>query len=366
MAPQEPASPTSAQTRWALVQQLFHEALARPETARTQWLDSVVGDDPEIRAQVEALLAADRSATSVLDRRPAEMLGNRAPQRETLAPDDIVGPFRVIRLLGRGGMGIVYLARDEARDADIAVKVLRPAVAAALAVSDTRERFLREIRVGSRVSHPSLVPVLESGESDGRLWFTMPYVDGPTLRERLNAERRLGVADAMRVGRQMSDALAHLHEQGIVHRDVKPENVLDASDGVARLADFGVARALDLADMDGALTVPGAAIGTPRYMSPEQARGEKVGTYTDVYALGGLMYEMLTGERPFRGAALRAVLTGRSTAPPPDVRTVRPEVPAAVAVAMQRALAPEPRDRLANAAEMRSAIDRWPHTPFHP
>jgi len=349
------AAPSAAQTRWALVQQLFHEALAQPEPARAAWL---AGLDATLRADVEAMLAADASATSVLDRRPAELLGNRPPVREQLAPDERVGPFRVVRLLGKGGMGVVYLAHDEGRDSDVAIKVLRPSVAAALAVADTRQRFLREIRVGSRVSHPNLVPVLESGESDGRLWFTMPFVDGPTLRERLHAERRLARADALRVGRQMADALAHLHAHGIVHRDVKPENVLVTADGAAHLADFGVARALDLADMDGALTVPGAAIGTPRYMSPEQARGERVGTYTDVYALGGLLYEMLTGERPYRGAALRAVLTGRDTGPAPDVRALRPDVPDAVAQAMQRALATEPPDRLPSAGALRDVIDR--------
>jgi serine/threonine-protein kinase len=347
----EPPSPA----RWRRVQQLFHAALERPDAERAAWLAGAEGD-AALRAEVAALLAADAEPATLLDRAPAALAGLDAPAPgPPAAPADgaTLGPYRVVRTLGQGGMGVVFLARDERTGDAVALKVLRPAVADALAQESARRRFLREVRVGERATHPALVPVLDSGESDGRLWLAMPYVDGETLRARLRREPRLPLAPAADVGRQLAEALAWLAERGVVHRDVKPDNVLLSADAGGalrvRLADFGVARALDLADADGRLTATGVLVGTVRYMSPEQIRGERVDAAADVFALGAVLYELLAGEPPFGGAERRALLRGAPDAAP-DVRRARADVPADVAALIQRALAPAAAARPSAAA----------------
>jgi eukaryotic-like serine/threonine-protein kinase len=278
-----------------------------------------------------------------------------------------VGPYGVERVVGRGGMGVVYLARREDTGAVVALKVLRAGVSEALAPTESRLRFLREIRFGERLRHPGLVPVIDSGEDDGRLWFAMPFVDGETLRERVKRDGRLALPVAASIGRQIAEALAWLAERGIVHRDVKPDNVLvaravegdggadagDAGTGVrAVLADLGVARAFDIADADGRLTSTGVLVGTVRYMSPEQIRGEPIDASTDVFSLGVVLYEALAGEPPYSGATQRILLRrvpGRP-ADTPDVLRLRPDVPAAMADALRRALSPDPGDRPTAAA----------------
>ena len=309
---------------WREVQRLFHAALLLPSAERGTWL------------------AASADPATPLDRPPA------APDPQAAA----IGPYRIVRTIGRGGMGVVHLATDERTGDAVAIKVLRPAVAEALVAAESRRRFLREIRVGLRLSHPGLVPVLDSGESDGRLWFTMPFIDGESLRERMKRDPRLPVGLAAAIGRQLAEALAWLASLGVVHRDVKPDNVLlaHASDGSvrARLADFGVAQALDAADVDGRLTAAGTLLGTVRYMSPEQLRGEQVDGAADVFSLAGVVHEMLAGEPPFRLSEQRALLRrapGSAPVPLPDVRRTRPEVPDAVAGALRQALAPDARDR---------------------
>ena len=342
-------------SHWRQVQRLFHAALELPSAERGVWL-AATEVDAATRAQIEAMLAADADPATLLDRAPAELLSAPAvAPAPTTAPDAQaapIGPYRLVRTIGRGGMGVVHLATDERTGDAVAIKVLRPAVADALVASESRRRFLREIRVGQRLAHPGLVPVLDSGESEGRLWFAMPFVDGESLRERLKREQRLPIGVAAAIGRQLAEALAWLASLGVVHRDVKPDNVLlgrEADGSVrARLADFGVARALDVADVDGRLTATGILLGTVRYMSPEQIRGEEVGAATDVYALAGVVHEMLAGEPPFRLSEQRALLRRTPGSPPtplPDVRRARPEVPDAVAELVRQGLAPEARDR---------------------
>ena len=215
------------------------------------------------------------------------------------------------RELGRGGMATVYLARDEKHDRPVALKLLHPDLGSTLGA----ERFLREIRLTARLDHPHILPVLDSGETLGRLWYTMPYVEGETLRDRLRREPQLPVDDALAVVREVADALEYAHRHGIIHRDIKPENILLA-DGHARVADFGVARALQAAGGE-SLTATGLAIGTPAYMSPEQATSDVVDQRSDVYALGCVLHEMLAGEPPFTGSTPQAVIAKRMVQPPP-------------------------------------------------
>jgi serine/threonine-protein kinase len=229
------------------------------------------------------------------------------------------------------------------------------------------ERFQREIRLAARLQHPHILTVHDSGEIPGEtgagpiLWFTMPFVEGESLRDRLRRERQLPLEDALRITREAAQALQYAHEHDVVHRDVKPENLLLTKDGHTLVADFGIARALSAGAADGgtltALTSTGMSVGTPAYMSPEQASAERtVDARTDVYALGCVLYEMLAGEPPYTGATAQQIIVKRFTDPVPSVRRVRPNVPVLIDEAIQKALAPIPADRFAGAAQFAAAV----------
>src|SRR5687768_1495434 len=280
--------------------------------------------------------------------------------RETLNTA-LAGRYALERELGHGGMATVYLAHDLKHDPPLALKVLHPQLAATLGP----DRFLREIKLAARLQHPHILTVLDSGETAGRLWFTMPYVEGESLRDRLRRERQLPVEDALRIAREAAQALTYAHEHGIVHRDIKPENLLLTRDGNTLLADFGIARALSGGQAgsgadgqeDARLTETGLAVGTPAYMSPEQAAGDKgLDARTDVYSLAAVLYEMLSGEPPYTGATAQQIIVKRFTDPVPSVRRVRPNVPETVDQAIQRALAPIPADRFASPAQFAQAL----------
>jgi len=201
--------------------------------------------------------------------------------------------YALERELGRGGMATVYLAHDLRHDRPVALKVLLPELAATLGP----DRFQREIRLAARLQHPHILTVHDSGEAAGQLWFTMPFVEGESLRDRLLRERQLSVDDALRIGTEAARALDYAHQHGVVHRDIKPENIMLTSDGSTLVADFGIARALG---GDDGLTQTGFSVGTPAYMSPEQAAGDKaLDARTDIYSLASVLYEMLAGEPPF-------------------------------------------------------------------
>jgi serine/threonine-protein kinase len=250
-------------------------------------------------------------------------------------------------------MATVYLARDLRHERLVALKVLRPELAAALGP----ERFLREILTAARLEHPHILSVHDSGETEGLLWYTMPYVQGESLRDRLRREVQLPVEEAIRLTREVAEALDYAHGEGIVHRDVKPENIL-LSGGHARVADFGLAKAVSIAGGE-QLTGSGFVVGTPAYMSPEQGAGEhELDGRTDLYSLGCVLYEMLAGEPPFTGPTAQAVIAKRMAGGPPRLRTVRTSVPEAVDLAVSRALAPVSADRFATAAEFVAALER--------
>jgi TolB-like protein len=259
--------------------------------------------------------------------------------------------YTLDRELGRGGMATVFLARDLRHDRLVAVKLLHPELAAVLGP----DRFLREIRLAGRLDHPAILSILDSGESDGRLWFAMPYVDGGSLRQRLQREVQLGIDEAVRIAREVSSAMEHAHRRGIVHRDIKPENIL-LSGGRVLLADFGIAKLLDAGDA-AKLTQTGLALGTPAYMSPEQAAGSsRLDGRTDIYALACVLYEMLAGQPPFTGPTTQSVMARHALEPMPLLRTVRTTVPAALEAAIIKAAAKVPADRFASAAEFAGAL----------
>ena len=264
--------------------------------------------------------------------------------------EGLSGSYTLKRELGRGGMATVFLAQDLKHDRPVALKVLHPE----LALSLGPERFQREIRFAARLQHPHILTVHDSGDAAGRLWFTMPYVEGESLRDRLRREHQLPVDVALRIAEETARALEYAHEHGVVHRDIKPENILLTRDGSTLVADFGIARGL--AGSDDKLTETGMAVGTVAYMSPEQASGEAVDARCDIYALGAVLYEMLAGEPPFTGPTAQAIMVKRLTQPVPGLRAARPSVPEGVDRAVHRALAPIAADRFATAAEFGRAL----------
>ncbi|MGH2628409.1 MAG: serine/threonine-protein kinase, partial [Anaerolineales bacterium] len=258
--------------------------------------------------------------------------------------------YRLVREAGQGGMATVYLAEDLKHERRVAVKVLRPELAAALGP----ERFLREIQIAAVLAHPHILPLHDSGEAAGFLFYVMPYVEGETLRERLVRQRQLPIGEAIRIVQEVADGLGYAHTLGVVHRDIKPENILFMG-GHAVVADFGVATAVGVAG-GARLTESRFSVGTPVYMSPEQAMGEdNVDGRSDTYSLGCMLYEMLTGEPPFGASSPQAVLAKKLSAPVPRLSILRETVSPALEEAVGRALARIPADRFGTAAEFASA-----------
>jgi len=261
--------------------------------------------------------------------------------------------YRLERELGHGGMATVYLAQDLKHDRAVALKVLKPELAHALGP----ERFLREIQVTAQLDHPHILPLLDSGDAGGFLYYVMPYVQGETLRTRLMRAKQLPLDDALQIAAEVADALNYAHGQGIVHRDIKPENLLLAGRHV-RVADFGIARAVTAAGGD-SLTATGVAIGTPAYMSPEQAGGSKdVDGRSDLYSLGCVLYEMLAGHPPFTGGTAHEILARHSMDAVPSLAAARPTVPEGLERAIATALAKVPADRFSTAAQFADALAR--------
>ena len=263
---------------------------------------------------------------------------------------DLADRYTLDRELGRGGMATVLLARDLQHDRQVALKVLHPELASTVG----GDRFKREIRVAARLQHPNILGILDSGETaGGQLWFTMPFVEGENAYERLQREHQFAPAEALRIAAAAASALDYAHQQGVVHRDIKPDNILLSGDEVL-VADFGVARAVS--EVQEKLTATGIVVGTPTYMSPEQASGDKsIDGRSDIFALGCVLYEMLAGEPPFKGPNPQATLMRRFMGPPRPLRpmvSVSPEIEAAI----MRALAKDPAQRYATAGELADAL----------
>ena len=264
-------------------------------------------------------------------------------------PDQILaGRYRLGELLGRGGMAEVRAARDERLDRDVAVKILRPELAADPLV---RQRFESEARTSARLSHPNVVNVFDAGSDDESVFMVMERLPGETLDDEL-AAGPMAVDRVVSVGAQVLDALAAAHAAGVIHRDIKPGNVLTCLDGVVKVADFGIATVLGAASV----TATGLIIGTPAYLAPERAEGQPASDRSDVYSVGAVLYTCLTGRRPFEADSAVALMTVMQTRDPTPIREVRPEVPAGVAEVVARAMAKDPSRRFASAADMRAAL----------
>jgi serine/threonine-protein kinase len=263
----------------------------------------------------------------------------------------LAGRYEITRELGAGGMATVYLARDIKHDRDVAIKVLHPDLGAALGA----ERFLSEIKTTAKLQHPHILPLLDSGDAGGLVYYVMPLATGETLRDRLTRERQLPIDDALRVAREVADALQYAHAAGVIHRDIKPENIL-LQGGHALVADFGIALAVQTAG-GARMTQTGLSLGTPQYMSPEQAMGERtIDARSDIYSLGAVTYEMLTGDPPFTGSSVQAIVAKVLTERPTPPTTVRDTVSPAVEAAVLTALAKLPADRFSSAAEYSAAL----------
>jgi eukaryotic-like serine/threonine-protein kinase len=258
--------------------------------------------------------------------------------------------YTIERELGRGGMATVYLARDLKHHRQVAVKVLRPELAAAIGP----DRFLREIEIAARLSHPNILPLYDSGEAGTSLFYVMPYIRGESLRARLDREKPMPIREAVAIASQVAAALDFAHGHGVIHRDVKPENIL-LHEGVAVVADFGIALAMHSVT-GGRLTEVGIMLGSPLYVSPEQALGEPIDARSDVYSLGCVLYEMLVGEAPHAGPNLQAVIGRRLSGPAPALRRLRSAVPAGIERAVMRALATIPSDRFASVAAFADSL----------
>ena len=259
--------------------------------------------------------------------------------------------YTIERELGAGGMATVYLAHDQKHDRRVALKVLRPELAAILG----GERFLAEIRTTANLQHPHVLPLHDSGEADGIVFYVMPYVEGESLRDRLTREKQLPVEEAVRIACEVADALDYAHRHGVIHRDIKPENIL-LHDEHVQVADFGIALAVSTAGGATRMTETGMSLGTPHYMAPEQAKGQPVDGRADQYSLGVVGYRMITGALPFGGDSIHTILYKHIFEEPPAVRSVRPDAPEALSAAIQRAMSKEPGQRFASMEEFATAV----------
>jgi tRNA A-37 threonylcarbamoyl transferase component Bud32/tetratricopeptide (TPR) repeat protein/TolB-like protein len=271
--------------------------------------------------------------------------------RLTDQPPELSERYTILGQIGAGGMGQVYLAHDIKHDRRVAIKVLKPELAELVGP----QRFLREIRIASSLTHPNIVPVFDSGEAGGRLYYVMPYLEGASLRQRLDRDTMLSVPHTVALASDVAEGLAFLHAHGLVHRDIKPENLLLQGNHLL-IADFGLARAVDVAAAD-AVTSEALVVGTPRYMSPEQASGgARIDCRSDIYSLGCVVYEMLAGEVPFTGATPQSVTAKKFAGQYQPLRTVRPTMPKAIDDTLARALAPLPADRFASVEEFSASL----------
>ena len=276
------------------------------------------------------------------------------PQEQRLAAA-LGDRYQLAGKAGQGGMATVYRALDLKHGRQVAIKVLRAELAAVLGA----ERFLREIEVSARLQHPHIVPLYDSGDASGILYYVMPFVEGESLRERLTRDGRIPFAEAVGLTREVASALSYAHQQGVIHRDIKPENIM-LSGGHAVVTDFGIARALSAAQQgpDGTMTGMGMAIGTPAYMSPEQATGSEVDGRSDEYSLACVFYEMVSGATPFAGPTVQAVLTRSLTAPRPRLSRMHGEIPADADAPVARALSADPAARFDSVTGFAQALEQ--------
>ncbi len=343
--------------RWRQIEAVLDQVLETPVEDRAEILDRACGEDAELRAEVESLLAADRDGTGLLESPAADYAATLLDVDRTVAEDELegreLGPYRVLRRLGGGGMGVVYEAEDTRLGRRVAIKLLPSEWSRH---PGSKERFLREARAASGIDHPNVCTIHDLGESDGgRLFLVMALARGETLQQRLENEP-LPVTEARDLAVQIARGLEPAHAAGIVHRDVKPANVMvaETDDGPeAKILDFGIAKIAG----EAGLTQTGGSLGTPYYMSPEQAAGQPVDARTDVWSLGVVLYEMLAGRRPFEGDNQLAVLRAITDSDLEPLDRLRPQVPESLGRTVEKALAKDPAERYQTVAELRADLE---------
>ncbi|MBK8250298.1 MAG: serine/threonine-protein kinase [Gemmatimonadetes bacterium] len=349
---------------WNQVQPLLDKAIDMPAGERTAWLMRLREESPTIADELQRLLAREGTldrrgfldTPTSLDSLVGRMVDGstatyqRAELERALAPG-----YELQAEVGRGGMATVFRARDTRHGRDVAIKVIRPDAASVLGA----ERFLAEIRLTANLTHPNILPLLDSGQAGGALFYVMPFIEGETLRARMRREGALPVEDVRRLLRSVLEALAHAHEKGLVHRDIKPDNVLLAG-RQAWVADFGIAKAIASSGTSvHAATSVGVALGSPGYMAPEQIEGSAaIDARTDLYAVGAMAWEMLAGRPVFTGESMQQLFMRHLTAVPESLQAVRPDVPTALADAVMRCLAKAPNDRWLTAAALLEELDQ--------
>ena len=336
--------------RWQQIKGIVAQALDSPVAERSAYVDRMCSADLELRREVESLLEAAEGTDSF----PVVRRAIAATAEQSMLESALGQHYEIVRQLGRGGMGAVYLARERSLERFVAIKVLRPDLADA---AEARERFRREARIAARLSHPGILPLHTFGEVGGLWYFVMGYVRGVTLAERLRAEGRLPTADVHRILAELADALDCAHRNGIVHRDIKPSNIMiEDESGRAILADFGVSKVDDGPD---ALTDTGVIVGTPSFMSPEQALGAAdVDERSDIYSLGAVGYTMLAGREPFAGVHANDIAQWRVVHDPKRLSSVQPTVPAQLEAVIARSMSRSRGARYPDARSFRDALAR--------
>jgi TolB-like protein len=347
--------------RWKVVERLLDAALDLDPDRRSAFLDEACADDPALAGEVRSLLAACEKSTKMLERPAALAFAPLLSKREAAPPSTLGGRYRIVREIGRGGMGTVYLADDPKHRRQVAVKTLHTEIARVIG----RERFLREIEIAARLSHPHILPLHDSGEEaaasgdeEPLLYFVSPFAAGESLRDRLRREPKLSSTDAVRLGREIALALDYAHRRGVVHLDVKPDNIL-LQDGHAVITDFGISRAAsghtgEYPAATGA-TIP--VLGTPSYMSPEQAMGWRdVDGRSDVYSLGCVLYELITGQQAFQNRTGEDVIRNADALAAEHASALRKKVSGVLAAVVMRAMAPSRDDRFETAGSLAAAL----------
>ncbi len=345
--------------RWKELEPLLDEALDLAPEARDAFLATTSSTDPELHAVLHALLrqAEQAMAVSLLDGSAsgtfASLLRDDPAAIESILRRVLAQRYSIVRQIGTGGMATVYLAYDIHHDRQVAIKVLRPDLSSTIGA----ERFARELRLMAAIDHPHIVGVLDSGDAEGSLWMAMPFINGESLRQRMAREAQLPLTEALSIARQSATALAFAHARGVIHRDIKPDNIL-LSDGQAFIADFGIARAMQASEK--AITATGMTIGTPAYMAPEQAAADKqLDGRVDVYALGAVLYEMLGGSPAFTGPTPQAILMRSMRSSPRAIHPIRRDVSPALDAVMLKAMARSPNDRYESMSAFGAAISAF-------
>jgi eukaryotic-like serine/threonine-protein kinase len=342
------------------IEDLFHAALERPLDERTTFLAKACSTDPALYNEVAALITAHEQKNPSIESPPVAAGApvtqgiSAATSRALRAPGETIGPYKILRLLGRGGMGEVYLAEDSRLARKVALKILPSEVSEHL---DRLRRFEREARAISALNHPNIITIFEVGEANGLRFLAMEYVKGPTLRQ-MFSRSRLPLGQVVEIATQITTALAAAHEAGIVHRDIKPENIMVRPDGLVKVLDFGLAKLGEQwpGTAPSSISIPGIILGTPSYMSPEQACGRSIGPSSDIFSLGVVMYELIAGSAPFRGPSSSEIIAKILTTQPQALAEIAPETPPELEAIIARSLNKDETLRYQTAGEMLSDI----------